>query len=92
MLQGTDQERQKYKQQLELLENERKGLEKRRASLVQEIESYQQQLEKGKIVTAELQRQKEDIEDEKVHSITLFHYFLDVHNIFSRHVKTANFH
>lgn len=67
-MQGTDLERQKYKQKLEVMESEKQGLEKGRSLLIQEIENYQQQLENSKLFIAELQRQKDDIDDEKVHS------------------------
>ena len=66
MLHGTEQERTKYKQQLQLVGNEKQAVEKARQGLLHDIDERQKQIEKLKATVAELNRQKDDVEDEKV--------------------------
>jgi len=72
LLHGTDQERIKYKQQLQLVGNEKQAVEKARQALLQDIEDRQRQIEKLKATVAELNRQKDDVEDEKVLKLNVF--------------------
>ena len=65
-LQGSDKERTKYKQQLEVVGSEKQAVEKCRQNLLAEMSEHQKQSEKLKSSVAELQRQIGDMEDEKV--------------------------
>lgn len=63
---GVNQDCMKYKQQIELLQNEKQNLEKGRSSLLTQVEDKYSEVEKVKNSNVGLQRQVENLEDEKV--------------------------
>ena len=65
-LHGTDQERMKFKQQLETVGSEKQVVEKERQTLLKEKDDQQKQIEKLKTNMAEMKRKAEDDEDERV--------------------------
>ena len=61
-----NQENVRYKQQLELSQNEKQNLEKNRLSLLAQNDDHQSQIEKLKSEIVALHHQKDSMEDEKV--------------------------
>ena len=77
-LQGSDKERSKFKQQLEVVGSEKQAVEKARQNLLQEISDNQKQLDKLKSNVSELHRQLGDMEDEKVCTRWLVYNLFDI--------------